>query len=68
MQTVKSPIAAQILRITYHTLIGLIRFGAIEPPARDSSGHYAWDDESLRRAREALSARQQRRQAAAHAS
>jgi hypothetical protein len=50
----KTPVAARELGTTYHRLIGLIRFGKITPPQRDSSGDYLWDDADLARAREAL--------------
>jgi hypothetical protein len=50
----KSPLAARELGITYHQLIGLIRFDKIEPPPRDSSGDYLWRSQDLARARRAL--------------
>jgi hypothetical protein len=50
----KTPIAVRELATTYHRLIGLIRFGKITPPARDSSGDYLWTNADLERAREAL--------------
>ena len=51
----KTPVAARELGITYHRLIGLIRFGKLDPvPARDSSGDYIWSDTDLERARRAL--------------
>jgi hypothetical protein len=52
----KTPIAALELGVTYHRLIGLLRFKKIEPPARDSSGDYVWTDGDLARARQALDA------------
>jgi DNA-binding transcriptional MerR regulator len=52
----KTPVAARQLGITYHRLMGLIRFGKINPPARDSSGDYLWSDTDLERARLALTA------------
>jgi hypothetical protein len=47
-------VAARELGIPYHRLIGLMRYGKIEPPERDSSGDYLWTDEDLARARHAL--------------
>ncbi len=63
----KTPAAARELGITYHRLIGLIRFDKIEPPARDSSGDYVWTDDDLERARAALNARRAGRGGAVHA-
>jgi hypothetical protein len=53
----KTPVAARVLGVTYHQLIGLLRFNKIAPPARDSSGDYVWLPEDLERARQALAAR-----------
>ena len=50
----KTPAAADFLGVTYHRLIGLVRFRKIVPPARDSSGDYCWTDADLERARSAL--------------
>jgi hypothetical protein len=50
----KTPVAARELGTTYHRLMGLLRFGKIDPPARDSSGDYVWTDADLERARAAL--------------
>jgi hypothetical protein len=52
--TRKTAVAVRELGTTYHRLMGLIRFGKIEPPQRDSSGDYLWSDADLSRAREAL--------------
>jgi hypothetical protein len=57
----KTPVAAQTLGATYHELIGLIRFHKIDPPQRDSSGDYLWDESDLARARAALAARRRPR-------
>jgi DNA-binding transcriptional MerR regulator len=57
----KSPVAARELGVTYHRLMGLLRFNKILPPARDSSGDYLWGDADLERARQALRAAQQRK-------
>lgn len=57
----KTPVAARELGISYHQLIGLIRYGVIEPPGRDSSGDYLWDEAGLQRARQALAARKRKR-------
>ena len=51
---VKTPVAAHKLGVTYHQLTGLLRFGKIEPPRRDSSGDYLWTVADLGRARLAL--------------
>jgi hypothetical protein len=56
-KTRKTPVAARELKVSYNTLINLIRFDKITPPDRDSSGDYAWSDEDLQRAREALASR-----------
>jgi hypothetical protein len=58
--TRKTPVASQELGVTYHQLMGLIRFNKIKPPARDSSGDYAWSDEDLANARKALAAGRRR--------
>jgi hypothetical protein len=50
----KTPVAAKQLGVSYHQLIGLLRFGKIDPPDRDSSGDYLWSQADLDRAREAL--------------
>jgi hypothetical protein len=50
----KTPAAARELGTTYHRLIGLLRFGKITPPGRDSSGDYVWSQRDLERARRAL--------------
>jgi hypothetical protein len=57
----KTPIAARELAVSYHQLIGLIRFAKIDPPGRDSSGDYIWTDADLKRAREALQAGHRRK-------
>ncbi len=54
MATVKTPFAARRLRVTYHRIVGLIRFGKIQPPEKDSSGDYVWTEKDLRAAAEAL--------------
>jgi hypothetical protein len=53
----KTPVAARQLGTTYHRVMGLIRFGKIPTPERDSSGDYLWTAEDLERARQALAAR-----------
>jgi hypothetical protein len=51
----KTPVAAKELGVSYHQLIGLVRFGKLDPPpGRDSSGDYLWTDADLTRAREAF--------------
>jgi hypothetical protein len=52
----KTPVAARQLKVTYHVLINLLRFGKIDPPGRDSSGDYIWMPHDLERARRALRA------------
>jgi hypothetical protein len=61
----KTPVAARELGVAYWRLIGLLRYGKIDPPARDSSGDYIWTDEDLSRARRAFD--RQRRKAVASA-
>ena len=56
----KTPVAARELGITYHRLIGLVRYGKIDPPSRDTSGDYQWADADLERARQALTASRRR--------
>jgi hypothetical protein len=63
----KTPAAARELGITYHRLIGLIRFAKIKPPVKDSSGDYIWADADLKRARDALTTDKVRREVS-HAS
>jgi hypothetical protein len=60
-QGVKTPVAARILAVPYHCLIGLLRDGKMIPPSKDSSGDYLWAEEDLAAARQALARRQQRR-------
>jgi hypothetical protein len=50
----KTPEAARILGVSYHRLIGLLRFHKITPPVRDTSGDYLWGEGDLERARLAL--------------
>jgi hypothetical protein len=52
----KTPAAARELGVTYHRLMGLVRFAKINPPGRDGSGHYIWGRSDLKRARRALEA------------
>jgi hypothetical protein len=63
LMRVKTPVAARELGVSYHRLIGLIRFEKIAPPGRDSSGDYAWGAEDLERARRALDAGRRRQEA-----
>jgi hypothetical protein len=53
---VKTTVAVRRLGTTYHRLMGLIRFGKIDPPGRDSSGDYIWTEADIDRARQALAA------------
>jgi hypothetical protein len=50
----KTPVAARELGVSYHQLIGLIRYDKIAAPERDSSGDFIWTEADLARAREAL--------------
>jgi DNA-binding transcriptional MerR regulator len=50
----KTPAAARRLGVTYHRLMGLIRFGKIPAPQKDESGDYLWLPEDIERARVAL--------------
>jgi hypothetical protein len=54
MRYIKTPVAAKEPGVSYHQLIGLLRYGKITAPARDSSGDYLWTDTDLDRARQAL--------------
>jgi len=50
----KTPAAARELGIRYDLLIGLMRYEKLDPPGRDSSGHFVWTDADMDRARQAL--------------
>jgi hypothetical protein len=63
----KTPVAARELGLTYTQLVGLIRYGHIAPPGRDSSNDFVWTDADMDRARAALAARRKRRKAVADA-
>jgi hypothetical protein len=54
VQKVKTPVAAQRLRISYHQAIGLIRYSRIKSPRKDSSGDYDWSTSDLEAARKVL--------------
>jgi hypothetical protein len=54
---IKTPVAARELGVTYHRLIGLLRFNKIPAPVRDSSGDYLWSPDDITRARQALQPR-----------
>ena len=58
----KTPAAARELGISYTNLIGLMRYGKLEPPERDSSGDYVWTDADMDRARRALELMHRRRE------
>jgi hypothetical protein len=51
---VLAPQAARTLGVTYHQLIGLLRFNKMPPPSRDTSGDYLWTADDLERARQTL--------------
>jgi hypothetical protein len=61
----KTPVAAKEVGLKYHQLIGLLRYGHIDPPQRDSSGDFIWTDEDMARVRAALAARGKREVASA---
>ena len=50
----KTTAAAQELGVPYWRLIGLMRYGKITPPSRDTSGDFVWTDADMARARAAL--------------
>jgi hypothetical protein len=56
----KTPVAARELGVPYWCLIGLLRYGKIDPPARDSSGDYLWSDDDLARARQVIEERRRK--------
>jgi hypothetical protein len=61
----KTPEAACALGVTYHRLIGLVRFRKIIPlPEKDSSGDYLWSQADLGRARQALRPLREQQEAA----
>jgi hypothetical protein len=63
----KTTAAARELGVPYYVLIGLIRYGKISPPGRDTSDDFVWMDEDMARAKAALAAGR-RRKAVHHAS
>ena len=63
MQFRKTPAAAKELGISYPTLIGLLRYGKLDPPSKDTSGDYIWTDADLTRARNALAKQRKRAEA-----
>jgi hypothetical protein len=61
----KTPEASRALGVTYHRLVGLLRFRKIDPlPEKDSSGDYVWTRDDLDRARRALRPQRERQEAA----
>jgi hypothetical protein len=54
----KTPAVARLLGVPYWRLSSLIRWGRIEAPAKDSSGHYVWLPDDVERARQALAGQQ----------
>jgi hypothetical protein len=50
----KTTAAAQELGVPYWRLVGLMRYGKITPPGRDTSGDFVWTDADMARARAAL--------------
>jgi hypothetical protein len=51
---VKTPIAAQMLNVSYSHLMSLLRYRKICPPQKDSSGDYVWTEDDLAAARRAF--------------
>jgi hypothetical protein len=58
-QLLKTAAVSRELGTTYHRLFGLIRYGKLPPPARDSSGDYVWTRREVERARRMLGAGRQ---------
>ena len=54
MNKIKTTEAVRRLDTTYHRLFGLIRYGKIPLPEKDSGGDYWWGTEDLEAARLAL--------------
>jgi hypothetical protein len=52
----KTPEAARQLGTSYTRLVGLLRYGKIPQPAKDSSGDFLWTEADLDRAREVMAA------------
>jgi hypothetical protein len=46
---------ARLLGVNYQRLWNLIRSGRLDPPRKDESGDYVWDNDDIDRARAALS-------------
>jgi hypothetical protein len=57
---VKTTVAAKQLNRPYWALFALIRDGLIDPPEKDSSGHYLWSPQDLDAARAALAQRRKK--------
>ncbi len=53
----KTSAAARELSVPYWTLIGLLRYGKIDPPGKDTSGDYVWTEADMSRARQAIAKR-----------
>jgi hypothetical protein len=60
----KTAAVARELGVSYCRLFGLIRYGKLSPPARDSSGHYIWDACQIDKARKLLRAEEREEVAA----
>jgi hypothetical protein len=54
MNVIKTAMAVRLLGTTYHRLFGLVRYGKIPAPQKDSSGDYVWSRRDLAAARKAL--------------
>jgi hypothetical protein len=50
----KTPAAALTLGVPYTQLMSLVRYRKVQPPAKDSSGHYIWSEEDLEAVRRVL--------------
>jgi hypothetical protein len=61
---IKTTVAARQLNRPYWALFALIRDGLIDPPGKDSSGHYLWSPLDLEAARAALAQRRKKTVAA----
>jgi hypothetical protein len=56
----KTPVVAKMLGVTYVVLFNMLRYGHMDPPLKDSSGHLVWGEQDIERAREVLARRRRR--------
>jgi hypothetical protein len=54
--------AVRRLGCAYWQLIGALRGGKLQPPAKDSAGQFVWTEEDLERARKALATDRRRKE------